>query len=100
MSRLWSALEASPADTPNSLRNFFLGQFLALLIALATLGAHLLSGPLFSHSVYLFCLPALLACAIFGGFPSAMSATMILAAGAFVADGHAPLPEAERLGRV
>ena len=97
---MWSAFEASPADGPNSLRNFFLGQFLALLTALATLGAHLLFGPLFSHSVYLFCLPALLACAALGGFPSAMSATVILAAGAFAADSYAQLPQPERFGRV
>lgn len=100
MIKVWSAFEASPADGPHSLRSFFLGQFLALLTALATLGAHLLSGPLFSHSVYLFCLPALIACAGLGGFPSAMSATVILAAGAFAADSYAQLPQPERLGRV
>jgi two-component system, LuxR family, sensor kinase FixL len=100
MTRLWSALAASPADSPNSLRSFFLGQFLALLTALATLAAHLLSGSLFSHSIYLFCLPALLVCAGLGGFPSAMTATVILAAGAYVADGYTGLPPAERVGRV
>jgi two-component system sensor kinase FixL len=100
MSRLWSAFDANPADGGSSLRSFFLGQFLAVLAALATLAAHLLAGPLFSGSAYLFCLPALVICAGLAGFPSAMSATVILAVGAFVADLEARLPAPERLGRV
>lgn len=100
MNRLWSAFQISAADAPPSLRTFFLGQFLALLAALATLSAHLLAGPLFVHSVYLFCLPALVICAGLAGFPSAMSATVILAVGAFVADIDGGLPPAERLARV
>jgi two-component system, LuxR family, sensor kinase FixL len=100
MIRLWSAFEATPADSASSLRGFFLGQFLALLAALAALAVHLLAGPLFSDSVYLFCLPALVVCAGLGGFPSAMSATLILAAGAFLADVQAQLSTPERLGRV
>jgi two-component system sensor kinase FixL len=100
MNRLWSAFDPSPMLGANSLRSFFLGQFLALLAALTTLAAHLLAGSLFSHSVYLFCLPALLVCAGLGGFPSGMSATVILAVGAFVADIDGGLPVPERLGRV
>jgi two-component system sensor kinase FixL len=99
MDRLWSAFEASPADGAASLRSFFLGQFLALVAAIATLGAHLVFGPLFSHSVYLFCLPAVLVCAALGGFPAAMSVTVILTAGAFVADVSAQIPGPERIGR-
>jgi two-component system sensor kinase FixL len=100
MNRLWFAFQANPPDAASSLRSFFLGQFLALLAALASLAIHLFFGPLFSHSVYLFCLPALLVCAALGGFPSAMSATLILGAGAYVADLDAQLPAPERLGRV
>lgn len=100
MNRLWSAFEVTPPDGANSLRSFFLGQFLALLAALAALALHLLAGPLFSRSVYLFCLPALLVCAGLGGFPSAMSATVILAAGAYVADLDARMPAPERWARV
>lgn len=100
MNRLWPAIEAFAPDGPSSLRRFFLGQFLALLAALTTLAAHLLSANLFSHSVYLFCLPAVVICAALGGFPSGMSAAVILAAGAFVADLYAHLPTPERWGRV
>jgi two-component system, LuxR family, sensor kinase FixL len=98
--RLWSVFEASPAESAKPLRGFFLGQFLALFLALAALGAHRLAGPVFSHSVYLFCAPVLVACAALGGFPSAMSAAVILAAGGFIADLHGRMPQAERFGRV
>jgi len=97
---MWSAFEAGQEAGARPLRSFFLGQCLALGAALATLAVHLLFGALFSHSIYLFCLPALAVCAALGGFPSAMSATVILAAGAFVADGAAALSAPERTGRV
>jgi len=100
MNRLWSAFQASPADGASSLRSFFLGQFLALLAALATLALHRLSGSAFSHSIYLFSVPAVLLCAALGGFPSAMSATVILAAGGFIADLAARQPGPEPYGRV
>lgn len=100
MNRVWSAFGVSPAGSANPVRSFFLGQFLAMTTALATLGAHQLAGQTFSQSVYLFCLPALVICAGLGGFPSGMSATVILAAGAYGADVHSRLPAAERVGRV
>jgi len=99
MTRLWSAFEASPAQGANRLRSFLLGQLLALLAALATLALHRLAGPLLGHSVYLICLPALLVCAVLGGFPSAMGATAILAIGAAFADARAGLPADERYAR-
>ncbi|THD58099.1 PAS domain-containing sensor histidine kinase [Phenylobacterium sp.] len=99
MTRLWPAFRAIPVDGGNSLRGFFLGQVLALLASVAALALHMLFGPIFSHSVYLFCLPAVLICAAFGGFPSAMSATVILAIGAFVADAYAALTLPEQVGR-
>jgi two-component system sensor kinase FixL len=99
MNRLWSAFEANPADGVSPLRSVLLGQFLALLTALATLGVHQLSGSFFSHSVYLFCLPALLICAGLGGFPAGMSVTVLLAAGGFVADLYGGMPAPERFGR-
>jgi two-component system sensor kinase FixL len=99
MTRVWSTFEMNAPDGPVSLRRFFLGQCLALLAALTTFAAYLLFGPLFSHSVYLFCLPAVVICAGLGGFPPAMSATVILAAGAFVADVRVHLPTPERWAR-
>lgn len=92
----------SPTTAANggvSLRGFFLGQALAVLAAVAALALHLLLGPMFAHSVYLFCLPAVLVCAAVGGFPSAMSATAIMTVGAFLADSAAALPPSEQFGR-
>ena len=99
MNRLWSALEPTQANGANPLRSFFLGQFIAVVAAVAALAVHRVAGPAFSHSVYLFCLPALLICAALGGFPSGMSATVILAMGAFLADAAGGLPPPERIGR-
>jgi two-component system sensor kinase FixL len=86
-------------DRPISLRGFFVGQAIALLAAVGALALHLLFGPLFVHSVYLFCVPAVLICAGFSGFPSAMSATVLLTVGAFLADGASAIPPSEQFGR-
>ncbi|MBS0361551.1 MAG: PAS domain S-box protein, partial [Proteobacteria bacterium] len=105
MNRLRSAGPAasSPAALPNggagALRGFFIGQAVAVLAAVAALALHLLLGSLFAHSVYLFCLPAVLVCAAVGGFPAAMSATVILTVGAYLADSAASLPPTEQFGR-
>ena len=88
--------DARSGETAVSLRGFFLGQAIALLAAVGALALHLLFGPLFGHSVYLFCVPAVLICAAFCGFSSAMSATAILTVGAFVADGHAAISPSEQ----
>src|ERR1700761_4447202 len=90
---------APASDNGPALRSFFLGQLIALLAAVAALALHLLLGPLFSHSVYLFCIAAVLVCAGAGGFPSAMSATVLLTVGAFLADGHAAISESEQVAR-
>ena len=100
MNRLWSAFDPMGADGEGSLRGFFLGQFLALLAAVATLAAQLVLGRLFGASVYLFSMPALLVCSGLGGRASGLTATLILAAGAYVADAYGGLPEPERIARV
>ena len=120
MNKMWSAPEAAfweaapaatpetPHDTPRaakpadgaiSLRGFFLGQAIALLAAVAALALHLLLGPLFSHSVYLFCIAAVLVCAGAAGFPAAMTATALMTVGGFLADGHAAITPSEQFGR-
>jgi two-component system sensor kinase FixL len=91
--------QAGAADGAISLRGFFLGQAIALLAAIGALALHLLFGPLFGHSVYLFCVPAVLICAAFGGFPSAMSATALLTVGGFLADGSAAISPSEQFAR-
>lgn len=100
MNRLRSAVAGTPADGAVELRSFFLGQLTALFAAVATLALQLLFAPLFSHSVYLLCVPALLLSLAVGGFPAAMSVTVILAIGAFFADVAAALPQPERVARL
>jgi two-component system sensor kinase FixL len=55
--------------------------------------------PMFSHSVYLVCAPALLACAAFGGVGSALTAVLLLALGGFTLEGLDNLPLLERTVR-
>jgi C4-dicarboxylate-specific signal transduction histidine kinase len=98
MKRFWSAPDA-PGLGASPLRSFFLGQVLALVAAIAVMALHLGLGPLFAHSIYLLALPAVLAVAAGAGPAGGVSATAILAVGAFIAD--APNVDApERLLRV
>ncbi len=99
MNRWWSAFGGASGEGGRSIRGFFIGQALSLLAAIAALALHLLVGPLFSHSVYLFCIPAVLICAAVAGFPSAMTATVLLTVGGFIADGYASISASEQFGR-
>jgi C4-dicarboxylate-specific signal transduction histidine kinase len=99
MMRLWSAPEAHGLRaTP--LRNFFLGQVLALAAAIAVMAVHLGLGPLFAHSIYLLALPAVLAVAAGAGPAAGVTATLILAVGAFGADAGAGVASPEQLLRL
>jgi len=55
--------------------------------------------PMFGHSVYLFCAPALLACAAFGGAGAALTAALLMTVGGLTLDGLAGLPLLERGAR-
>src|ERR1700744_6337565 len=99
MNRLRCAAAAGPPSCGPALRGLFIGQAGAVFAAVTALAVHLLLGPLFVHSVYLFCIPAVLLCAAVGGFPSAMCATAILTVGAYLADAAATLPPTEQFGR-
>lgn len=99
MMRLWSAPEAyGLRATP--LRNFFLGQVLALAAAIAVMAVRLGLGPLFAHSIYLLALPAVLAVAAGAGPAAGVSATLILAVGAYGADAGPGLEAPEQLLRL
>jgi C4-dicarboxylate-specific signal transduction histidine kinase len=71
---------------------------LALVTAVAVMAVHLGLGQLFAHSIYLLALPAVLAVAGGAGPAAGVSATLILAAGAFAGDG-AVIEGPERLLR-
>ncbi len=100
MNRFWSALDGWRRDSHHPLRRFFLGQLIALAASIAALAAHLAGGPLLANSVYLLSLPAVLLAAGLGGAASGVTATLILAAGAYLADMAAPMPAPERVVRV
>ena len=99
MTRAWAAYITSPTDGRHPVRRFLLGQFLALLASVATLAAHLALSPPLAHSVYMFCLPALALCVGLGGGGSGVTATLILGAGAYLADTSAGIAEPERVAR-
>jgi C4-dicarboxylate-specific signal transduction histidine kinase len=81
------------------MRRFFFGQFVAFVASVTALAAHLALGPLLAHSVYLLAVPSLLGVAGFMGPAAGLTATIILTAGAFAADGAAGIHEPERLAR-
>jgi len=100
MNTVWSALDTWRRDSHHPVRRFFLGQLLALGVSIAALAAHLAGGPVLAHSVYLLSLPAVLVAAGLGGAAAGVTATLILAAGAYLADMAAPLQAPERFARV
>ena len=55
--------------------------------------------PVFDHSVYMLCAPALLACAYWGGGRAALTATVLMAGGGFFVDQQAGFPLPERAVR-
>src|SRR4051812_37124849 len=96
MNRFWSGLDASRLHAIHPVRAFLLGQFLAVVASVSALAAHLAFGPLLTHSVYLFCAPAVLIAAGLGGAASGVTATFVLTAGAFAADMAAGMAAPER----
>lgn len=99
MSGLWTGNRTTGVATSNSGLGFAGGQFLAIGVAAAVLAIQYLSRPVFDHSVYMLCAPALLACACFGGAGAALTATLLMAAGGFFADGLAGIGLLERAAR-
>lgn len=100
MMTLGSAHDARGRGGRNPLTRFFLGQAIALGVAVAAMAAHLALGPLFAHSLYLLAIPAVVAVAAMVGPAAGVTVTTILAAGAFAADGPLGLYMVERVARV
>ena len=72
---------------------------LAIGISAVVMAAQYLLRPIFDHSVYMLCGPALLACAYLGGAGSALTATLLMSGSGFVLDGPAGFPLLERVAR-
>lgn len=96
MSWLWAGNRTADVETANSGARLIRGQLLAIGISAAVAAAQYLLRPIFDHSVYMLCAPALLACAYLGGAGSALTATLLMAGGGFVLDGPAGFPLLER----
>ena len=75
------------------------GQTLAIGVSAAVMAVQYLLRPVFDHSVYMLCAPALLACACFSGARSALTATLVMVVGGFFLDERADLPLLERTAR-
>jgi len=94
--RLWTGNRTTGVAKSSSDLGLVKGQLLAIGGSAAILAALLALRPLFSHSVYLFCAPVLLACAAYGGAASALTAVVLLTVGGVALDGLAGLTLLER----
>ena len=94
--RLWTGNRTTGVAKSSSILRFLRGQLLAIGVAAAALAALYAMRPIFGHSVYLFCGPALLACAAYGGAGAALTAALLMTAGGFTLDGMAGMPALER----
>ena len=99
MSWLWTGNRTTGVATAKSGLLILRGQFLAIGVSAAVMAVQYLLRPVFDHSVYMLCAPALLACAYFGGPRAALTATLIMAVGGFVIDERAGFPLTERVAR-
>jgi len=78
---------------------FLRGQLLAIGVSVAILAAALVLRPVLGHSVYLLCVPAMLACALMGGPAAALTSTAIMAVGGFALDTLSDIDPLERAVR-
>ena len=97
--RLWTGNRTTGVAIKSSGLGFLRGQLLAIGASAAILAALYVLRPMFSHSVYLFCAPVLLACAVYGGAGATLTAAVVMTAGGFTLDGLAGLPLLERTVR-
>lgn len=94
--RLWTGNRTTGvANSSQGLRSLR-GQLLAIGASAVILAVLYALRPTFSHSVYLFCAPALLACAVYGGVGATLTAALLMTAGGFTLDAMAGLPLMER----
>lgn len=99
MTGLWTGIHTTAVGKQDSAASVVRSQLLAIGASAAVLAVPALARPLFDHAVYLFCAPALLVCALFGGWRSTASAALLTGAGGFALETLAGVPLAERLGR-
>jgi len=94
--RLWTGNRTTGVASSSSILSVLRGQLLAIGVSAAILAALYALRPMFGHSVYLFCGPALLACAVYGGAGATLTAALLMTAGGLTLDGMAGMPLLER----
>ncbi len=99
MSRLWTGNRTTGVANLSPGLGVIGGQFLAVGVSAAALALLFALRPTFSHSVYLFGAPALLACAAYGGAWSSVTAAVLVTAGGFYLEGLTELSLVERAVR-
>lgn len=97
--RLWTGNHTTGVADLGFGLHLLRGQLLAIGVSAATLAALYALRPTFGHSVYLFCGPALLVCAAYGGAAATLTAALLLTAVGFSLDAMAGLPLLERGAR-
>lgn len=100
MAGLWTGNHTTGVVKMNTGFGILRGQFLAIGVSAAILAAQYGLRPVFDHSVYLLCAPAVLVCALFGGPWATLTGTLLMAAGGFGLDGLAGFAPIERGVRV
>lgn len=99
MSRLWTGNRTTGVAGSKVGPGFIRGQLLAVGVSATALAALYALRPIFSHSVYLGCAGALLACVAYGGVASALTAVLIMTLGGFALEGFWGVPLLERAVR-
>jgi two-component system sensor kinase FixL len=97
--RLWTGNRTTGVASSSLGLGVLRGQLLAIGATAAILAVLYALRPTFSHSVYLFCAPVLLACAAYGGAGATLTAAVLMTVGGFTLDGMAGLPLLERGAR-
>lgn len=99
MLRLWTGNRTTGMARSSPGLVFLRGQLLAIGVSAAALAALFALRPMFSHSVYLFGAPVLLACAAYGGAWSSLTAALLMTGGGFYLESATDLTLIERVVR-
>lgn len=95
----WPGKRATDVVLPGPALGFVRGQMLAIGVAALVAAAQVLLRPALDHSIYMLGALALLACTVFGGPWSILTAALLLTAGGFGVESVAGAPLAQRAAR-
>jgi len=99
MSGLWTGNHTTGLSKTTSGPGVLKGQILAIGVSAAVVAAQYLLRPVFDHSVYMLCAVGLLACTVFGGPWSILTASVLLTGAGFTFETLGDYPLLERVLR-